>query len=498
MLDVLRIGAAVGTPLSLLGLIAALCYYLYSRHLKHLEQQLQALPADERARIVDAKLTRYKIDGSKLTRNDKNRLILDEMDKRYRLARLCASLLSIVFTTCFAVAAGAYVYVGRTKLQPGELRPELLAPTLHERDLHNDWTSALAKLVPLLLATQDDTGGFGSVVGKPELYPDAWTGAQAITALAESPGDQRIDLAIARGLPWLSTHKTPEGWMRYLHKPEPASTEVTAWAGLAYLMVLERRILSNNASAQKGMLEQLQFIYAILERRQAQAGAWPSFPISFSSREKPIASRGGYATSMAMNFLVRLQKARLDHVVNGNNLSKRIDMGTTWILDEYKDEYKGWQEDETAGLHEGLGLTYLLALTEAKRAGVSKVEPDRRYRDARRAWLARWVRESREKNLSEDFLLRQSQDAFDVRGTLIDTLQFPVRIEWYPWSLLLVSYFASDTDLSAEEHQQAEQMRQDLWARIQGAVDQVTVGGTFRLAETILALGLLGSQYGWR
>jgi hypothetical protein len=112
--DVLRIGVAVATPLSLLGLIAALSYYFYSRHLKSEEKKLEALPLEQRARLADQRLSRYGIDGANLTRDEKTRLILEEMDKRYRFARLCTIIFAVVFVICFGLASSAFILTGRS------------------------------------------------------------------------------------------------------------------------------------------------------------------------------------------------------------------------------------------------------------------------------------------------------------------------------------------------------------------------------------------------
>src|SRR5262245_28228305 len=113
MADVLRIAATVATPLSLLGLLAALGYYIYSRRLKHEEKSLGTLPLEERVRIVDQRLSRYGIDGSNFTRAHKALLILDEMEKRYRFARLCTILFAVVFVLCFGIASLAFIWTPR-------------------------------------------------------------------------------------------------------------------------------------------------------------------------------------------------------------------------------------------------------------------------------------------------------------------------------------------------------------------------------------------------
>jgi hypothetical protein len=110
MVEALRISAAVATPLGLLGLIAALSYYFYARRLRFEERRLESLPLEERARVADERLSRYGIDGSNLTREEKSRLILTEMEKRHAFARLCTLVLAVVFVICFAIASYSFVY----------------------------------------------------------------------------------------------------------------------------------------------------------------------------------------------------------------------------------------------------------------------------------------------------------------------------------------------------------------------------------------------------
>ncbi len=115
MTEILRISAAIATPLALLGLIAALAYYGYSRHLKYEEKKLTSLAPEERARIADQRLTRYGLDASNLTREQKNQLIISEMDKRFKAARLYAFLFAGVFIVCFGLATLAFVSAFRVE-----------------------------------------------------------------------------------------------------------------------------------------------------------------------------------------------------------------------------------------------------------------------------------------------------------------------------------------------------------------------------------------------
>jgi hypothetical protein len=162
MTDILRIGAAVTTPIGLLGLIAALGYYFYSQHLKHEEKKLEALPPAERAHIADQRLSRYGIDGSNLTRDNKNRLIFEEMEKRYKLARLYAFLLAVVFVICFGPASITFIYsVSTDRSFRSSPSTEPYQANINMETIRNNWNEALAKLIPLLRKTSLKTEDLG-------------------------------------------------------------------------------------------------------------------------------------------------------------------------------------------------------------------------------------------------------------------------------------------------------------------------------------------------
>lgn len=103
------VAVSVGTPLALLGLVAALAYFAYARQLKYQEKKLDALPPAERAARTDEYLTRYGIDGKKLAAADKLALIKDEMDKRHRRSMGFGIMAAIVFVVCFALSVAAYI-----------------------------------------------------------------------------------------------------------------------------------------------------------------------------------------------------------------------------------------------------------------------------------------------------------------------------------------------------------------------------------------------------
>lgn len=133
MFEVLRIAASVTTPLALLGLVAALGYFAYTRRLKYEEKKLEALPPDQRAARTDEYLTRYGIDGKRLSVADKVALIKDEMEKRHRRSFGYVIVAAVVFIVCFGLAVLAYV------LRSSEIKPlssrdddKMISLTLHQ------------------------------------------------------------------------------------------------------------------------------------------------------------------------------------------------------------------------------------------------------------------------------------------------------------------------------------------------------------------------------
>lgn len=108
MSEILRVAVGVSTPLALLGLIAALGYFAYTRRLKYDETKLKTLPPGEVAKHTDEYLTRYNIDGKKLPLSDQLALIKDEMAKKHQKAIIYLVISAVVFTVCFGLAVLAF------------------------------------------------------------------------------------------------------------------------------------------------------------------------------------------------------------------------------------------------------------------------------------------------------------------------------------------------------------------------------------------------------
>jgi hypothetical protein len=381
----------------------------------------------------------------------------------------------------------------------GPLSSAIEPPPLSTAHMRDRWDQAVATLVPVLQTNQNRRGAFGSELGKPNDYPDAWTAAQAIASLLSVWPKVAETRTITTAFEWLQEHKKNEGWVRYHHlKDEPASTEVTAWVGIAYQRRIEEGVFTGTA-AQEAASYELRKIHTMISQRQNEYGAWPSWPLNSSNRDDPIRVRGGYATAIATRFLFDLNKpVHHETVVEKGKLFNQIDAAVKWIISEYRPDVRGWEHLRGDGLHDGLTTMYLSVLTEAKRQGFAQIDADRRYRSARTAWVVRWEREGQGRPISENYPLTQKQETVDPHGMPGVTITFPVIMLWYPECLRLVENFMSDVDLPEEERVSARRIQQHLWRRLPAVVDELTIGGeTFRVAEMIFALGLVGKNKGW-
>lgn len=54
-----------------------------------------------------------------------------------------------------------------------------------------------------------------------------------------------------------------------------------------------------------------------------------------------------------------------------------------------------------------------------------------------------------------------------------------------------------DSGLAAHDHEIAAKVASQLWERLPEAVGTSRTGETFRAAETLYILGLIGRKYGW-
>lgn len=155
MSGVLLVAAGVATPLALVGLVAALGYFAYSRQMRYQEKKLEALPPEERAARTDEYLTRYGIDGKKLKVADKLALIRDEMEKRHRRSLSYVIIAAAVFVICFALSVAAYV-VANSGGEVVDTRPRRLHG--HNPESLNKASFYLTSNAPNFLGMQEAIG----------------------------------------------------------------------------------------------------------------------------------------------------------------------------------------------------------------------------------------------------------------------------------------------------------------------------------------------------
>ena len=105
----LRTGAEIATPIGLVGFSIGAALYAYSAYLKHQQKKLESLPEGKRARAIDQSLKRYGLDASNLTREQKVKLLHDEMDKGYRLRRLFMILSAVVAVVAMLIVTTAFL-----------------------------------------------------------------------------------------------------------------------------------------------------------------------------------------------------------------------------------------------------------------------------------------------------------------------------------------------------------------------------------------------------
>ena len=139
---------------------------------------------------------------------------------------------------------------------------------LSTAQMRKHWDQAVATLVPALQTNQNERGAFGTEIGKPNDYLDAWTTAQAIASLLSVRSKVAVTHNIRTAFEFLQGQKKNEGWVRYHHlKEEPVSTEVTAWVGIAYQLRIEEGVFTDTA-AQEAASNELRKVNTMISQRQ--------------------------------------------------------------------------------------------------------------------------------------------------------------------------------------------------------------------------------------
>ena len=388
--------------------------------------------------------------------------------------------LLVLVSLAALLGLGASAWVG---LRPAPKSPEPLksqkATPAARREL---WQQQVGRLVALVLQAQHPSGGFGHTLNRADSLRDPWTDSQCLAALASVsvllPHGAALNESFDSLRSWRHTGLRARATIRRFQ-----STEVSAWNGIAFLAGLSDPTLWRREQERRAVRETIGDIYRELSTRQTPSGSWRSYPDPHAHPGEG----GSYASAMALRFLLQLSLAR-EAGLDLDSLSERVERGVWWVLRSYDPQLEGWADEKGSGLQADLTTFYLGVLSEARRAGLGFVEADTRYRSARRAWLRRALQESGERGTSAVSYVRQPQGADEEMGA---------TLVWYPWALLLATYLDADTTLPDDERQLASQITEQLWPRLPQGVDVLSAGLTFPAAETLLALGLIGTLEGW-
>jgi hypothetical protein len=408
--------------------------------------------------------------------------------------------LTLIFTWSVAVIGMIlWIVPGRVTTGLPDQRAVLLdRPDVNEREQWKRiWKQVGAGLAARVASAQAVEGGFYSYSDTAR-RGDSWTTAQCLAALIAG-WDSLVDphhIEISRlqkGFEWLSKNKIGEGWSAETGDLAP-NTEVTAWVGLAYMMALENTDLFRSPKEKEDALNQLRGIYHTITERQTRSGGWTSYVAA----EEKDAVIGAYATFASMYFLLMLRDGKASVIAESDIVLRQIDDGVRWILSSYNFSASAWEDVRGIGPTSDLSILYLILLTKAKSTTDqigSAIAIDRAYREAKRSWLLRSQQESSDRPVMTNSGIKQGQIVLNGAHELVDR-EFPATILWYPWSVLLVTYMIKDDNLDFELAGVLDIQRK-LWARLPDATTSLASPPTFRSAETLLVLGLIGRANNW-
>jgi len=97
------IGASITTPVALVGFLVASISIIYLALIRAKRKLIESLPAHQRAGLVDEQLTRYKVEFTNLTAEQKLELVKQAMKTRANGPRFFAVLGAVVFLASFGM-----------------------------------------------------------------------------------------------------------------------------------------------------------------------------------------------------------------------------------------------------------------------------------------------------------------------------------------------------------------------------------------------------------
>ncbi|HEV7472724.1 MAG TPA: adenylate/guanylate cyclase domain-containing protein [Pyrinomonadaceae bacterium] len=387
------------------------------------------------------------------------------------------ALALVLFGVGFVVLRGGGLALIRPAAKP--LRPESeFQAVLQKKTVA--WTDGA-------FAAQIANGGLKSVTAGAQTTTQAWTTAQALTALLAT--EKSLDSYVPKikaafdFMEKLRRTKPSEGWNYYGNANPYTVTEINCWVTLAHIRSLDSptHIWSDTERAE--ILDRIVRDLAEIARRQDAGGGWR--PIA---EESPDYVRT-YSTVAALWTFAEASKSPAVHERIGTQYDQAIRRAVSWLLQNYK-QGQGWvQNPQRTGQKDrfdGLTAQALFALSRAETIPeLAYLKNDQTYRIARRDFINN--QELATKSIEKD---NSSIPDADVHFAGSEFMAEGSTFLWFPWSLLELTQLSLDKGLSEEERKAASELRLEILNANAERLDQYveTANLTYLLAENLFCV----------
>jgi hypothetical protein len=356
-------------------------------------------------------------------------------------------------------------------------------------------TEQLHQWKQAILEAQHESGGintFPHAVAKPQ----AWTTAQALTALLTDPELSRSSKAEIRdAFAYLEAQRLDHaggGW-GYWEESTWAVTEISGWVVVAYARSLSVPGIWD-ANERSEIAQRIEREIEWLSDRQTEDGGWG--PVRLQSEDGVRT----YSTVMALWAFV--EAGRVDLLATRLSSKKhvlRLQRAFRWLTANYDEKYgwfpnpgRGEQHEAFPGLSaQTLWVLYQVATIKPVLNGLVR---NPTFMQAKAQLLendALWTRPvgQSERLSSADQHLRSSV-AEGSESCACDFLIEGSTFLWYPWTFAALDLLAQDSTLKASNKRVAERQKARLAARFQELVHHLQKGGveTYESAEAIITL----------
>lgn len=342
------------------------------------------------------------------------------------------------------------------------------------------WSSDLA-------ATQHGaSGGFCVAVLDPSARVQPWTTAQALVALLARPATPIGADDVDRAIRYLEGSRSAAigGWGLWPDSPRPL-VEVDSWVTIAYLRRLGGVVpLSPQMHSQ--LARAVERNVAELVGRQSASGGWAPVPQAGDDDARV------YSTAMALWALVEALESREVALADRAAALDSAKRAAQWLLNA-RNESVGWYPNpqrRQPGSFPGLTAQVLFVLDRAK-GQVSFLRTSSVLAESAAAFASRGDLVGRE------LIDNERLPDFDQHLVTIEHQLEGSTYLWFPWTVLALDRLRSDVELTPAVREGAEKRLLDLLERVDEIVEHVGQGGTYELAEYLLALSEIGSSSTW-